>query len=88
MVTTTSKIGAAVSVSIVFLILQLVGYRPEETAVNTPEAIFGLQMCYLFAPIVLVIVGGAALWGYGLDERRHAVIRTALDERDRASQTP
>lgn len=84
MVTSTSKIGAAVSVTIVFTILQLVGYRAEDSAVNTPQAIEGLAMCYLFAPIILVVIGGAALWGYSLDEKRHAGIRDALQARDGA----
>jgi GPH family glycoside/pentoside/hexuronide:cation symporter len=87
MVTSTSKIGSAVSVTIVFTILQLVGYQAKDTVVNTPDAIFGLQMCYLFAPIILVVIGGAALWGYSLDETKHAGIRAALEERDRASPT-
>ena len=82
MVTTTTKIGAAITVSIVFPILQMVGYNGGETAVNTPHAIFGLEMCYLFAPIILVWFGGAMFFGYKLDSARHAEIRAALDERD------
>jgi Na+/melibiose symporter-like transporter len=50
--------------------------------VNTPHAIFGLEMCYLFAPIALVFVGGAALIGYTLDAQRHGDIREALEARD------
>jgi GPH family glycoside/pentoside/hexuronide:cation symporter len=79
MVTTTSKIGVAISVSIVFPILQLIGYNGKEGAVNTPQAIQGLEMCYLFAPIILVFIGGGALFGYDLDRKRHAEIRAALD---------
>jgi Na+/melibiose symporter-like transporter len=83
MVTTTSKIGAAVAVSIVYFILQSVGYKAE--GVNTPAAINGLAMCYLFAPIILVVAGGACLWGYALDEKRHSEIRVALEARDAAA---
>jgi Na+/melibiose symporter-like transporter len=82
MVTTTTKIGVAISVSIVFPILKLVGYNGKEGAVNTPHAIFGLEMCYLFAPIILVFVGGGVLFGYTLDARRHAEVRAALDEHE------
>ena len=85
MVTTTSKIGTAISVSIVFPILQIVGYNGKEGIENTPQAIFGLEMCYLFAPIILVFIGGGALFGYRLDAKRHAEIRTALEERDVAA---
>lgn len=82
MVTSTQKVGAAISVGIIFPILAFVGYNASETAVNTPEAIHGLEMCYLFAPIVFVLVGGACFFGYGLNAERHAKIREALDIRD------
>ena len=85
MVTTTTKIGQAVTVSIVFPILAMVGYNGKEGAVNTPYAIFGLEMCYLFAPIILVFFGGAMLFGYTLDAKRHAEIREALAALDPAS---
>ena len=84
MVTTTTKIGAAITVAVVFPILAMVGYNGKEGAVNTPHAIFGLEMCYLFAPIILVFVGGAMFFGYKLDSKRHGEIRAALEERDAA----
>jgi len=79
MVTTTTKIGGSITVLIVFPILALVGYNGAEGAVNTGGAIFGLEMCYLFAPIILVWFGGAMFFGYKLDSKRHAEIREALD---------
>jgi Na+/melibiose symporter-like transporter len=85
MVTSTQKIGAAISVTIIFAVLEMVGYQAADHAVNTPEAIFGLQMCYLFAPIILVLFGGACFFGYKLDETAHIAIRDALAERDRAA---
>jgi Na+/melibiose symporter-like transporter len=80
MVTTTTKFGATITVIIVLPILQFVGYNGKEGAVNTPHAIFGLEMCYLFAPIILVFVGGAMLFGYKLDAKRHAEIQAALEQ--------
>jgi Na+/melibiose symporter-like transporter len=82
LVTMTQKVGSSITVSIVFPILAAVGYNASDEAVNTPAAIRGLEMCYLFAPIVLVIFGGAALLGYKLDADRHGAIRRALDERE------
>jgi Na+/melibiose symporter-like transporter len=82
LVTTTTKIGTVISLVIVFPILDAVGYNGKEGAVNTPHAIFGLEMCYLFAPILLVFVGGAMFFGYKLDAGRHAEIRAELDARD------
>jgi Na+/melibiose symporter-like transporter len=77
MVTTTTKIGASISISIVYPVLGLVHYNVSGH--NTPQAIFGLEMCYLFAPVILVWFGGAMFFGYKLDSKRHAEIRAALD---------
>ncbi|HQN51613.1 MAG TPA: hypothetical protein PK913_11200, partial [Phenylobacterium sp.] len=63
-------------------VLQFVGYNPAEGAVNTPEAIRGLELCYVFAPIILVFFGGAAFIGWKLDAGRHAEVRRQLDIRD------
>jgi GPH family glycoside/pentoside/hexuronide:cation symporter len=82
LVTTTQKIGAAITVGISFYVLGLVGYNPAEGAVNTPEAIKGLELCYVFAPVILVFFGGAAFIGWKLDAKRHAEVRRQLDARD------
>ena len=85
MVTTTTKIGQSVTVLVVFPVLAFVGYNGAEGAVNTPHAIFGLEMCYLFAPVILVWFGGAMFFGYKLDAKRHAEIREALAQVDFAA---
>jgi len=41
-------------------------------------------MMYVFVPIILVWFGGAMLFGYKLDAKRHAEIAQALAERDYA----
>jgi Na+/melibiose symporter-like transporter len=82
LVTTTQKIGTAITVGISFMVLDLVGYNAAEGAVNTPQAIRGLELCYVFAPIILVFFGGAAFIGWKLDAKRHAEVRRQLDERD------
>jgi Na+/melibiose symporter-like transporter len=82
MVTTTTKFGTAIIVTIIFPILAMVGYNGKEGAVNTPHAIFGLEMCYLFAPIILVFLGGGVLFGYSLDAQRHSEVLAALKERE------
>jgi Na+/melibiose symporter-like transporter len=85
MVTTTTKVGQSITVAIVFPVLAFVGYNGAEGAVNTPHAIFGLEMCYLFAPVILVWFGGAMFFGYKLDAKRHAEIREALAALDLAA---
>jgi Na+/melibiose symporter-like transporter len=82
MVTTTTKIGQAITISIVLPTLAFFGYEGQEGAHNTSQAIFVLEMMYVFVPIILVWFGGAMLFGYKLDAARHAEIRRALDERE------
>ena len=65
-----------------FTVLGMVGYNASEGAVNTPEAIRGLELCYVFAPIILVFVGGACFIGWKLDAARHGEVRRQLDLRD------
>jgi GPH family glycoside/pentoside/hexuronide:cation symporter len=84
MVTTTTKIGGAITVPITYSVLQAVGYKAQTGAINTPAAIHGLQMCYVFAPIIFVLAGGALMIGYRLDAKRHAEIRAKLELRDAA----
>ena len=79
------KIGSSVTAIIVLPILQAVGFNPKPHAVNTPEAVFGLQMCYLFAPVIFVLIGALVFFGYKLTPQRHSEIKDALDAQQRAS---
>ena len=82
LVTSTNKIGSTVSVGVAYAILPLFGFIAKEGAVNTPDAIWGLQACYLVPPVLCVLIGGLAMWGYKLDEKRHSTIRAALGAND------
>jgi len=79
LVTMTQKFGTSITISIVYPILAYVGFNPKDGAVNTPHAIWGLEMCYLFAPIVLVMVGGMFFFGYSLTKQRQTQIRAELE---------
>jgi Na+/melibiose symporter-like transporter len=79
LVTMTQKFGTSITISIVYPILAFVGYNAKDGAVNTEHAIWGLEMCYLFAPVILVIIGGVCLFGYGLTAERHSEIRSRLE---------
>ena len=80
LITMSQKFSTMMGVSIVYPILQWVGYSPKHGAVNTPQAIFGLEMCYLFAPIGLALLGATLFFGYRLDAARQREIRSQLDE--------
>ena len=88
MITTVQKIAGALSITLSFLVLGWIGYQAKEGAANTPAAIHGMELVYLIAPVVFVMLGGACYIGYKLDSRRHADIRAQLEERDRMITEP
>jgi Na+/melibiose symporter-like transporter len=79
LVTMTQKFGTSITITISYTILGLVGFNPKDGAVNTPHAIWGLEMAYLFAPIILVVIGGLFFFGYTMTRERHGEIRAQLD---------
>ena len=81
----TQKFGTSVTAIIVLPILQWVEFNPKPNAVNTPDAIFGLEMCYLFAPVIFVLIGALPFFGYKLTAQRHSEIREALEAQEAAS---
>jgi Na+/melibiose symporter-like transporter len=88
LVTLTQKLGSTLAVTIIYPVLDFFGYKAALGIHNTPRAIWGLEMCYLFAPIILVMVGSACMIGYKLDSKRQNEIRQALEDleaRDYAS---
>jgi glycoside/pentoside/hexuronide:cation symporter, GPH family len=80
LVTLTQKLGSSLAVTIIYPILDAVGFVAKPGYHNSPAAIRGLEMCYVFAPIILVVVGSACLIGYKLDAKRQGEIRSALEE--------
>ena len=82
LVTTTQKLGQSVNVLLVFPALQLIFHFNPKAPVNDDFARFGLQLCYLFAPVIFVFIAATLFFGYKLDKTRHDEIRLALEERD------
>ena len=78
LITSTSKFGGTISVGVAYYILPLFGFIAKRGVVNTPDAIWGLEACYLAPPVICVLIGGFCMFGYKLDEKRHAEIREAL----------
>ena len=72
------------SVGVAYVILPLFGFVAKEGVVNTADALWGLKACYLLPPVICVMIGGLAMWGYRLDEKRHTEIRLALSAREAA----
>jgi Na+/melibiose symporter-like transporter len=85
--TGTQKIGSALSVGITFAILDAIGFKAAEGSVNTPDAIWGLEACFVVAPVLSILMGGLVMWGYRLTEQRHREIRDGLEARDATTDT-
>jgi Na+/melibiose symporter-like transporter len=78
----TTKLATAAAIFLTFRVLSEVGFDPHEGAVNTPQALRGLELAFLSGPIVFVMLGGVCFVGYRLNEARHADIRRQLEARD------
>lgn len=80
LLTSTNKVGGALSVSISYLVLGWIGFDPSlET--NSPGAISGLLYTFAFLPSAFFALAMFALWRYPLDKTRHDRIRAELDAR-------
>ena len=77
-----AKIAGAFAIGLTFPLLERLGYKAAEGAVNTPAAIRSLEWAYIAGPIVFVMLGGACVIGWRLGAERHAQIRRDLDARD------
>ena len=82
LVTSTQKIGGAVSVALTFWILAALGYNPAAGSANTAENLRGLEMVYALAPATFVMLGAACFIRFPLGAARHAEIRAALEARE------
>ncbi|WP_293676164.1 MFS transporter [uncultured Phenylobacterium sp.] len=79
----TTKLAQAGAVLFTFnFALTAVGYQAKAGAVNTPEAIRGLELAYVVGPVVFVMIAGSCFLGYRLSPSRHEDIRRQLAERD------
>ena len=80
-ITTTQKVGSAISISLTFWLLSWLGYDPAAGMRNTAGHLRGLEAVYTFAPIAFALLGGACFIGFPLNAKRHAEIVAALAAR-------
>lgn len=79
--TTTLKIAHAAPVAIIYPILGWIGFDPAPTAKNTEEAIFGMTLLFVLAPIALMSTAAFVIARWPHDEAAHARLQAALAER-------
>jgi Na+/melibiose symporter-like transporter len=85
--TATYKLASAGAIFLAFNLLDWIGFQAKAGAVNTPQAIHGLELAFTVVPIFFVLIAGGCFRGYRLNADRHADIRRQLDERDAATDS-
>jgi Na+/melibiose symporter-like transporter len=85
LVTGATKIAGALALGFSYPLLGKLGFNPAEGAVNSRQALLGLELAYYIAPVVFVMLGGLCFVGWRLTPERHGEIRRRLDERDAAA---
>lgn len=82
----TSKAAMAAAIGVALPLVAWLGFDPAGS--NVPHALDGLLMVFALGPALAHGVSAWLIHGFPLDEARHAQIRRALDERDRAQGRP
>jgi Na+/melibiose symporter-like transporter len=79
--TTTMKISHAVPVALIYPFLSFIGFDPKPGAANTSDAIFGMSLLFVIAPVVLMLAAAWIVARWTHDETAHARVQAALSER-------
>ncbi|HVF93677.1 MAG TPA: MFS transporter [Sphingomonas sp.] len=85
--TTTTKIAHALPIGVIYPILGLIGFNGKAGAANTPDAIMGLTILFIGAPVVVMLGAAWAVARWPHDARAHqAVIAALADRKPRVAQ--
>lgn len=82
MLTSTSKIGAAVAIGVGYVALDLIGFQPGGD--NAASTLDGLRHVYVWPTTVLVLLTAWVLWRFPLDETAQSRNRSILERRRQA----
>lgn len=80
--TTTLKIAHAAPVAIIYPFLDWIDFNASPKAVNTPDAIMGMTLLFVIAPILLMSTAAWLIARWPHDEAAHERLQAALAERD------
>ena len=76
--TTTSKIAHAAPVVVIYPLLGMLGFDPQPGAPNTSNAIWGMTLVFVLAPVGLVLAAAWLVRNWPLDSAAHADVQAAL----------
>jgi glycoside/pentoside/hexuronide:cation symporter, GPH family len=74
------KTGLALAAGIALPLVAWLGFHPA-AKINTPAALHGLAMVFALGPAIAHLISAALVYGFPIDEARHAEIRKALAAR-------
>jgi len=83
LLTMTNKLGHALSIGIVYPLLDWIGYTPG--AANSTAAVTGLTALAVWPPIVCGLVVAAFMWRFPIDIHRQAELRRIIEASDLAA---
>jgi Na+/melibiose symporter-like transporter len=86
MLTTTAKVGAAISVGMTYPLLAWVGFDPAVGMENSPVALDGLRLIFALLPVPLLAAAIALIWNYPIDHAAQGEIRRQLAEQQAADR--
>lgn len=81
----THKIGQALAIGIVFVLLDELGFRAAAGTANSDHALFGILMFGAALPAIFYAGGALLIHFYPLTARRHGEIRAMLEARGQAA---
>jgi GPH family glycoside/pentoside/hexuronide:cation symporter len=80
LLTVTIKLGQAVSIGIVYFLLDLIGFNATTSAVNPPAALAGVTALFTLVPISLYVLAAHCMRRYRLTPELHREIVAKLGE--------
>jgi Na+/melibiose symporter-like transporter len=81
LLTVTHKLGQALSIGIVYVALDLIGFRPAAGLANPASAMSGVMILYGIVPALLYVSAAFTVRRFALTPERHAAVREALARR-------
>lgn len=76
----TNKLGYAISI-LAYPVIEWTGFNAKRGAVNTPEALFGIQLFFILVPAVLFALAAWVMWRFPLDEKKQEELRELIAAR-------
>lgn len=83
LLTMTNKVGYALSIGIVYPLLEWIGYTPG--AENSPEAIAGLAGIFVWPPCLMFATVAWLMWNFPIDRERQQALRREIELQEGAA---